>query len=119
MASTSNCNTPGNYALEQKINDSNCKYHTYIHSAGGEAATNHLPGNGLLPAKNARSSLCYNYCDVESQLFGIGTSNLVNPRLPVEPKLRNVQSVSVADRTPVYMPEPWVVQNDQRPSPLN
>ena len=80
MASTSNKNTPGNYAAEQRINDRIGDYRTYIHSSPAEATSGHHPGRGVLPAKTARKELCTNYTDVESQLRGIGTTNLVTPQ---------------------------------------
>ena len=113
MASTSNRNTPGNYALEQKMNQHIDSYKTYIHA--GEAYTNHLPGNGLLPASTARSQLCGNYCDVESQLRGIGSTNLVNPQTPVVPQHRTLDSLSIMTKLPVLLPEPLVVEKNQRP----
>ena len=113
MASTSNRNTPGNYALEQKMNQHIDSYQTYIHA--GEAYTNHLPGNGLLPASTARSQLCGNYCDVESQLRGIGSTNLVNPQTPVVPQHRTLDSLSIMTKLPVLLPEPLVVEKNQRP----
>ncbi len=113
MASTSNRNTPGNYALEQKMNQHIGSYQTYIHA--GEAYTNHLPGNGLLPASTARSQLCGNYCDVESQLRGIGSTNLVNPQTPVVPQHRMLDSLSIMTKLPVLLPEPLVVEKNQRP----
>ena len=119
MTSTSNKNTPGNYVLEQKMNQHIGDYRTYLHSAAGEAHTNHLPGNGLLPASNARTHLCGNYCDVESQLRGIGSTNLVTPQTPVTPQLQSMASLSVMDKLPVLIPEPLVVEKNQRPYPLN
>jgi len=119
MASTSNKNTPGNYVLEQKMNQYIDGYRTYLHSAAGEAHTNHLPGNGLLPASNARTHICGNYCDVESQLRGIGSTNLVNPKTPVTPQFQSIASLSVMDKLPVLIPEPLVVEKNQRPYPLN
>jgi hypothetical protein len=115
MASTSNKNTPGNYKHEQRINDNISTYSTYLYSAPAQAYTSHLPGDGLLPGKIARSQLCNNYCDVESQLFGIGSTNLVNPTTPVQPELRSLQSLSVIDRLPVLLPEPLKVEKNQRP----
>jgi hypothetical protein len=115
MASTSNKNTPGNYSHEQKMNKQVDEYRTFINSATGHAYTNHLPGNGLLPASNARDNLCENYCDIESQLRGIGSTNLVNPQTPVNPKFINMDSLSVMNKTPVFMPEPLVVEKNQRP----
>jgi hypothetical protein len=115
MASTSNKNTPGNYALEQTMNRHIDGYHVYLHSAGGEAFTNHLPGDGLLSGSIARSQLCGNYCDVESQLRGIGSTNLVNPQTPVTPQLYTLKSLSVMNKLPVILPEPLVVEKNHRP----
>ena len=118
MASTSNKNSPGNYEKEQQMNKNIDEYRGFLNSAAGEAYTNHLPGDGLLPASNARKYMCGNYCDVESQLRGIGSTNLVNPQTPVTPKLYNPTSLSVFDKTKVIIPEPVVIQRDQRPYPL-
>jgi hypothetical protein len=115
MASTSNKNTPGNYALEQNMNRYIDDYRVYLHSAAGEAFTNHLPGDGLLPASNARTHLCENYCDVESQLRGIGSTNLVNPQKAVVPQLHPVKSLSIMNKTPVILPDPLVVETNHRP----
>tara|TARA_B110000879_G_C11120735_1_gene491668 strand:+ start:618 stop:974 length:357 start_codon:yes stop_codon:yes gene_type:complete len=115
MASTSNKNTPGNYSHEQKMNTQVDEYRTFVNSAAGHAYTNHLPGNGLLPASNARDNLCKNYCDIESQLRGIGSTNLVNPQMQVNPQLITQDSLSVMDKLPVFMPEPLVVEKNQRP----
>jgi hypothetical protein len=119
MASTSNKNTPGNYSQEQRMNTKVDEYRTFTNSAAGYAYTNHLPGDGLLAGTNARENLCANYCDVESQLRGIGSTNLVNPQTPVTPQFKNVSSLSVMDKLPVLMPEPLVVEKNQRPYPLN
>ena len=115
MSSTSNKNTPGNYQHEQRMNNHIGDYATYLHSAPAQAYTNHLPGDGLLPGRIARSQLCNNYCDVESQLFGIGSTNLVNPAAPVRPDMRSLSSLSVIDRLPVLLPEPLVIEKNQRP----
>ena len=119
MASTSNKNTPGNYYHEQKSNELNHNYMTYINSGYGEAYTNHFAGDGLLPGKNARTYLCNNYCDIESQLFGIGSTNLVNPYKQVEPQIRNMPSLSIMNKTPLILPVPLVIEKNQRPYPLN
>ena len=115
MASTNNKNTPGNYKAEQSINSSIGNYTTYIQSAQGEAYTNHFAGDGLLMGTNARTTMCHNYTDVESQLFGIGTTNLVNPKPSVTPQMKYMQSVSVIERLPVLVPEPLIVDKNQRP----
>ena len=118
MASTSNKNTPGNYSHEQKMNKQVDEYRTFVNSAAGHAYTNHLPGNGLLPASNARDNLCKNYCDIESQLRGIGSTNLVNPQPPVKPQLKTIPTQSFFQRTPMIMPKPLVMEHNQRPFPI-
>jgi hypothetical protein len=115
MASTSNKNTPGNYHHEQTENRLNCEHITYLNSGAGEAYTNHFAGDGLLSGKNARSKLCNNYCDIESQLRGIGSTNLVNPYKTIEPQLRPMQSLSIMQKLPVLIPEPLVIEKNQRP----
>jgi hypothetical protein len=117
MASTRNKNCPGDYKLEQHVN-------TYIdsHSVNKIATVayqNYLPGDGLLPAKTPRKVICENYTDVESQLFGIGSTNLVNPQAPVTPSFQPIQTLNVIDRIPIMVPQPLVVENGQRPMYLN
>jgi len=119
MASTSNKNYPGNHDMQQKMNERICDRLTYIHSAPAEASVNYLPGDGLLPAKLARNKMCSNFCDVESNLLGIGSTNLVKPQKPVEPQFNKVQSLNIIEKTPLYVPAPFVAKSHQRPSPLN
>jgi hypothetical protein len=115
MASTSNKNTPGNYKAEQQINARIDTYALYENSYAGKAYSNYLPGDGLLPGSNARSTLCQNYVDVETQLRGIGSTNLVKPKAEVRPEFLPIESLNVIDRLPTLLPEPLIVQKDQRP----
>ena len=118
MSSTTNKNTPGNYKLEQQVNDQIKDRMLYINGASSEAYTNHFAGDGLLGGSNARNHLSNNYCDIESQLRGIGTSNLVNPRSDVQPELKYMQSLSISDRLPIIVPEPLKQDKDQRHFPI-
>lgn len=105
MASTRNKNTPGDYALEQVALFNKYAYHSYDHSLHyGVASTTHFPGNGLIGMKTPHRNLSNNYCDVESQLLGIGSTNLVTPLPQVQPQIHQHQSLNVADRTPLIMP---------------
>jgi hypothetical protein len=103
--------------LEQKINTHIDTYKTMRSST--YAFDNYLAGDGLLAGKNPRETLCANYCDVESELFGIGTTNLVKPKGPVVPEFNPIKSLNVIDRLPVIIPQPLVVENGQRPMYLN
>jgi len=117
MASTRNKNSPGDYKLEQNINTHIDSYSTLRSST--YAFENYLAGDGLLAGKNPRESICTNYCDVESELFGIGTSNLVKPKPPVVPSFNPIKSLNVIDRTPVFIPQPLIVEKGQRAMYLN
>lgn len=115
MASTRNKNSLGDYTLEQHKYAQVRNYNTYEHSAFGAAQQTNFPGDGLLPGRLAGSLLSNNHCDIESQLFGIGTTNLIIPKAPVDPEIKTLPSLSVIDRLPVLVPEPLVVEKGQRP----
>jgi hypothetical protein len=114
MASTRDRNTPGNYRMEQNINNSHVGWSTAAH----EVAAYH-PGDGLGAAKTARTALATNACDIESQLFGIGSSNLENPQPIVVPQLARLKSLAVFDKPKVALPEPLNVDTRNRPMFLN
>ena len=116
MASTRNKNTPGNYNLEQKEFRQTEKYVLYENSQYGSAYNTRLAGNGLLPAQIPWNKLSYNAPDIESFLFGINSTNLVNPAPILVPELAQIDSVNIYEKGPVYIPEPLVVEKNQRPA---
>lgn len=119
MASTRNKNEAGDYKQQQSINHRIDNYMSYINSAPAQAYTNHFPGDGLLMGSNARESFCHNYVDVETELFGIGSTNLVKPRAKITPQLETPKSLNIIDRLTVLVPEPLIIQKDNRPMFLN
>jgi len=64
------------------------------------------------------NTLSNNPVEIESALFGINSTNLVDPQPQVQPQLKNVPMVSFFDTTPVIMPEKFVVRPGQRPFPI-
>lgn len=115
MASTRNKNTTGDYNTEQRELFNAYTYTAYEHSRHyGVPAQTHFQGNGLVGMKAAHRNLSANYCEVESQLFGIGSTNLVSPLAPVEPQIHQLQSLNIADRLPLQMPAPFVGENYHR-----
>ncbi len=118
MASTRNKNTIGDYQLETQINLQKCNYSTYEPYA--YTSTTYLPGDGVIGAKMNGSQLSHNYCDIESELRGIGTTNLIEPYKPVNPEFKSLQSFTFMDnRLPLIVPKPMVVNNNERPVVLN
>jgi hypothetical protein len=69
--------------------------------------------------KTAHRNLSQNYSDVESFLFGIGSTNLVSPQSEPTPEINQIKSLNVADRLPMIMPGTLHVQPNQRPMFLN
>ncbi len=118
MASTRNKNTPGNYCLDQRQNTGSEAWQLYINGANGFAYDTRLAGNGLNPGQMPWSTLSNNPADIESFLFGINSTNLVNPAGPLTPQLKCLQSANIFERKPVIMPVPQAVSKEQRPFPL-
>ena len=118
MASTRNRNTKGNYNLEQRQYQQSSAYTLYPNSQYGSAYNTRLPGNGLLPGQMSWNKLSYNAADTESFLFGINSTNLVNPAPCFVPEITKLDSVNIYDKGPVFMPEDLMLDKNQRPFPV-
>lgn len=116
MASTRDKNAPGNYKLEQSENTTSSNYlvNKYV-----RPSVSYHPGDGLLPAKTPRTEMANNSCDIESMLFGIGSSDLVNSRPVIQPVLKKIKSLHLYDRPSLILPEPVSVSSANRPLFLN
>ena len=118
MASTRNKNTPGNYCLEQREFSESSGYTLYPNSQYGAAYNTRLAGNGLNPAQIPWNKLSYNAPDVESFLFGINSTNLVKPAPIFVPEFAKIDSVNIFEKNHTLIPEPLVIQKNQRPLPI-
>lgn len=118
MASTRNRNTPGNYCLEQREYKQFENYTLYPNSQYGAAYNTRLSGNGLLPGQIPWNKMSYNAPDIESFLLGINSTNLVNPAPCFVPELAKLDTVNIFEKGTVYIPEPLVVEKNQRPFPV-
>lgn len=118
MASTRNTNTPGNYCLEQRQYNQSENYTLYPNSQYGAAYNTRLPGTGLLPAQIPWNKLSYNASDTESFLFGINSTNLVNPAPCFVPEITQLSSANIYEKGTVFIPEPLVIEKNQRPYPV-
>ena len=118
MASTRNKNTNTNYCIQQRQFQDNMLYNTYTHSQWGESYTTHLPTYGLNTPNLPRDKLSSNPIETESYLFGINSTNLVNPAPAVVPQLKTLRGTKFFDRLPLVMPKDFVVPTDQRAFPV-
>lgn len=117
MASTRSKNTPGDYLLEQNTYKQQIDYKTNIQY--GIATPTLDAGHGLIQGKLPDSMLAGNPNDIESELFGIGSTNLVAPKAPVNPELKKREALSIVDRhVPLIMPRNLEIQQNQRPFPV-
>jgi hypothetical protein len=118
MASTRNKNTPGNYCLEERQYSQSRQYTLYPNSQYGAAYNSRLAGNGLNPAQTPWDKLSYNAPDIESFLFGINSTNLVNRAPCFVPELAKLESVNIFEKKAILIPEPLVMDAKQRPFPV-
>lgn len=117
MASTRNKNTIGNYQSEQWSINKQADYSAYERYATPNQS--YHPGDGLLGARTSINELSYNPRDIESYLFGIGSTNLVNPQPEVTPQFKNIKSLNMIDRIPLLIPKKLVTEPNQRYMYLN
>jgi hypothetical protein len=116
MASTRNKNTKENYTLEQRSLHLARDYDLYKNAPNGPAYAPGLPEFGFNPSVMGRDTFAYNSIDIETALFGINSTNLVETQSPVVPNLKTLPEIKYFDRLPkLIMPMPLVIENNQRP----
>ena len=118
MASTRNNNCPGNYCLQQKAYARARDYETFENSQYGRAFDPAIPCIGITPSHMPWNTLSSNPVAIESALFGINSTNLVDPQAPIVPDLKTIKECQFFERMPVIMPEPLVMDAMQRPFPV-
>jgi len=114
MSFNSSRNTAGNYELEQYAHKHYFDLVTTVNGAQGRPPTINLPGNGLLSGKMGSRDLAVNHADIESHLFGIGATNLVNPQPKIMPELITIPSLNISDRVPMIVPDTILLEPNRR-----
>lgn len=118
MAATRNKNTRGNYCLDQRQNIQIADWQTYHYGANGYAYDTKLAGVGLNPGRLPWYALSRNAVDIESFLWGVNATNLVNPAPPLTPEPICLGTANLYKMPDVYLPVPLVVPKGQRPFPV-
>ena len=118
MASTRNKNMPSDYCLQQRNYSLANDYRLYPNSQTGKAYNPAIPCIGYTPSHMPNSTFSYNPTDIESNLFGINSSNLVYHQAPLAPALKTLDFTSFFDRKAVTLPNPLVVEYGNRPFPI-
>jgi hypothetical protein len=70
---------------------------------------------GIMPSHMPREVFSRNSVDIESALFGINSTNLVETQKPVVPQMTQLPEISFFGRMQLIMPDPLVVEKFQRP----
>ena len=113
MASTRNKNTRNNYAIEL-----NKSIHTQDYLLAGDYAQSNAtacPGNGLGGAYIPRSKMSNNPIEIESFLFGIGSSDLTKDVATLDPELKCLPTYDIFSKQPTVVPNKFIPNNTQRP----
>jgi len=117
MSSTRNINTRGNYQLQQRQFNESKQYSLYVNSPYGEAYNTNLAGVGLLQGYTPCNKLSANPIETESFLFGINSTNLVNPAPQFHAEPLYPSYVDIYKPNPTIMPNPLVIEKN-RPFPI-
>jgi hypothetical protein len=116
MTSTRNKNSQLNYNLEKSNKEKLLQEKLYLHSSSGRPVNECIPSIGYTPSHISRDALANNPIDIESQLRGIGSTNLETTCAVVTPSLRTLDFKDFFERQQsVIMPYPMVYENNQRP----
>jgi hypothetical protein len=118
MTSTRNNNSPAEYCLQQKTYTQANEYNEYIYACNCEAYDPALPVLGFNPTKMPWNTFANNPVDIESSLFGINSTNLVDPQKPVIPEIKKIQEKEFFKTKRLIMPERFVVSKYNRPFPI-
>ena len=117
MSSTRNKNSQINYNLEKSDKEKLLNETFYIHSSSGRPVSDCIPALGYIPSHISRDALANNSIDIETQLRGIGSTNLESPCTVVIPSIRTIEFKDFFDRPQsIIMPYPLVYENSQRPN---
>ena len=117
MASTRLNNSAGEYCLQQRGYNRALDFELYKFKCIPKESA--MPGLGvnmhMMTNGYNNNVLSRNASDVESALFGINSTNLVNPRPPVYCQAKKLPEASFFPLPKKFLPEPLVVEKCQRP----
>ena len=122
MASTRYKNIQSHYNIR------NCQYNrifdTNLDINTSMKKDNCFPDLGILTGNMSsgynHKVLSNNTADIESKLFGIGSSNLVKPQKIIIPDINKLNNCKWMNKIPLFIPAPLVLEKNQRaPGPFS
>ena len=119
MASTQLKNTQAYYCIRTKQFDD--MHNNKVDTEVGIQKTPCFAGlgmiNGMMSSGYNHKILSNNTTDIESQLFGIGSTNLAEIKSKtINPSINTLKKCQFFNLPKVFIPQPLVIEKDQRPS---
>jgi hypothetical protein len=111
MASTRFRNCPGDYKIQERNKANAREWVSYDYKTNASI----LPNAGINMGRIPAYLLSNNQADIDSFLKGTYFNNLEDPRRGFTPRIKKVKEVSYFEKDPVLMPEPLIVERNQRP----
>lgn len=102
----------GQQALREQYNHNIWKYKCISHNTAFPCAGINMP---MMTNGYNNNILSNNASDIESALFGIGSTNLVKEKEPVVPELNCINNIKFFNRLHTTLPNPLVIHKHQRP----
>lgn len=112
MASTRNLNMRDDYTAQQKRLELKREYDINPY---GRPTQELLPTQMMNYGSMSRDALSTNAVDIETELFGIGSTNLVVEKSPVRPDLTRHGDIDFSKKNPLIMDEKHTQLTGQRP----
>ena len=114
MSSTRNRNMPNDYCIENQKYKQSVGYTT--NTSRRFAHSDAFPCAGINMGGMPGSVLAWNAVDIESTLYGIGSTNLVEKKKDPTPKIKDLDHISFFKRMNIFLPEPLIIEHCHRHS---
>tara|TARA_B100000927_G_scaffold291697_1_gene295826 strand:- start:13586 stop:13954 length:369 start_codon:yes stop_codon:yes gene_type:complete len=117
MTDTSLKNSKGSYNQEQHSINKQFNHNSWKYKCISENTAFPCRGINMPMMTNGYNNniLTNNASDIESQLFGIGSTNLVKPKKQVKPDFNCIDNIKFFNTLETVMPNPLIIENNQRP----
>ena len=115
MASTRDKNSPANYKLEKLAIQKTAETLMFENNGNAHVYKPAFP-EFYSPSFMTPDILSHNFIEIDSNLKGIGSNNLENPKSHMIAKLKTLPNVSFFDRQPLIMPVDLSIEHNQRPN---
>jgi hypothetical protein len=115
MTDTRKKASQGDYIDEQRVNDYCYQYYYNQERFFAKPEYTYLPGDGIVGAHISYRDLANNPIDIDSALRGIRSCDMVNTPFSAVADLKNIQSLNMYQKHKLQMPDPLIIERNQRP----